>query len=162
MENLCMHSSADAFFLFPARVAFMLALFPPFPWNPPSFWVELILSTPCSHFDPLSRHSATFSHRNFLSRNDLVIWTYGSVSFHLGEGRWAFFSYCLPCGAEVALSFSTGQCVQAFLLQPPLFFKLFAGLGSTITIATSLPFSSPSLALFLLHFPLLRSFYLTL
>ena len=39
------------------------------------------------------------------------------------------------------------QCVQAFLLMPAPFRKLFAGLGSTIKTVTSLPFSAVRLSL---------------
>ena len=47
------------------------------------------------------------------------------------------------------------RCIQAFLLKPAPFCKLFAGLGRTIKSATFVPFFSQTLALFLLHIPCL-------
>ena len=127
-----MHSPADAFSLFPQRGSLL-------PCNPPSFWVELILSTPCSRFDPLSRHSAAFSFLNFFSCNNIVIWTYDFVLFRLDKGGWGFLAYCSPCGAEATLSYSTSTVFSNFSTAASAI--LLAGLGSAITTATSLPFS---------------------
>ena len=115
------------------------------PWNLPSFTVESTLSSSCSRFDPsLSRQGWALAHLNILPPHNLVLWTDGSVLFHLSKGDSGILANCSLCGTEATLSFSAGPVVQVFPLKPAPFCKLFAGLGSTNKFATSLLLLSDS------------------
>ena len=54
----------------------------------------------------------------------------------------ASLANCFLCGGEATLSTWKTHCVQASLLKPPPFCKIFAGFGSTNKTVTSLPFTS--------------------
>ena len=80
---------------------------PPFlPWNPPSFAVELTLSSLCSRSDPpLSRYDGALAHLDFLPSYNLVIWTDGSAPFLFDQGGSGVLANCSLCGAEATLPF---------------------------------------------------------
>ena len=117
---------------------------PPFsPWNLPIFTVESTLSSSYSRSDPpLSHQGAAPAHLVSLLPHDLVIWTDGSVPFPRGKASSGVPANGSRCGTEATISFSPGQYVQVFPLNPAPFCMLFAGLSSTNKSATSLLFSS--------------------
>ena len=88
------------------------------PWNLPSFTVESTLSSSCSRFDPsLSRQGGALAHLNILPPHNLVLWTDGSVLFHLSKGDSGILANCSLCGTEATLSFSAGPVCSSFSAQ---------------------------------------------
>ena len=91
-----------------------------------------------------------------------MIWTNGSVLFPFGTKAPASLPTTLCTALKPDFHLWQPQRAQTTRLMPTPFSKLFAGLGSTIKTATSLPFLK-TFPLCLLRFLLLRSsFYLTL
>ena len=90
---------------------------------------------------PLSFRTS-FSHHDSIPSHDLVIWTYGSVSFPFGEGNSDVLAYYPLWGAKATLAFWLAQYIQAFPLKPAPFCELLAGFSSTIMTATSISCSS--------------------
>ena len=112
------------------------------PWNLPSFTVESTLPTPCSRSDlPLSRQGAALAHLDSLP---LMFWCSGQTAlffFFLARAAPAFLPTALSVALRPLFPFRQAQYVQVFPLKPAPFCTLFAGLGSTNKLATSLLFS---------------------
>ena len=81
---------------------------PPSPWNPPSFIVELTLSSACSRSEP------SLAHLDSLPSHDLVFWTDGSVLFPFDKDGSGVLANCSLRGAEAILSFSAGPARSSF------------------------------------------------
>ena len=110
-------------------------------WNPPSFTVELTLSSPCSCADlSLSRHGAALAGLYSVRSDALVIWSDSYVSF--GKGDSGVLANCSLCALRPLFPFRQAQLVQVFPLKPAPLCKLSAGLSNTDKYATSLLFSS--------------------
>ena len=84
------------------------------PWNPPSFTVESIFSSPCSRSDPpLSYQGATLAHLDSLLPHDLVL-----CSFSFWQGRLRRSSNCFLCGTRATLvSFSASPVCLTFSVE---------------------------------------------
>ena len=83
--------------------------------NLPSFTVESILSSPCSHSNPpLTRQGGAFAHLDSFPPYDLMLWTYGSVPLPFGKGGSLALANCFLCGTEATLSFSAGPTYLSF------------------------------------------------
>ena len=82
-------------------------------WNPPSFIVDLTLSSPCS--DPLlSRQGAALAHLESLPPYNLILGTDGCVSFLLGKSGSGALANCSLCGTEATLPFLAGSVCSSF------------------------------------------------
>ena len=112
---------------------------PPFPpWNFPSFIVESTLSTPCSHFDPLTLAKVRLS--PILTLSPLIVWCFGQTAlflFLLAKAAPAFLPTALSVALTPLFPFRQVQYVQVFPLKPAPFRTLFDGLSSTIKSAIS-------------------------